>query len=213
MLARLKATLDHPTVWAMFRQLLDSAFGLYSKRTVLLQKWGVDQGTVLDVACGTGQFHYITEKGYLGVDLNQEFIERAQQLHGRPGVQFRQCDVKDLRDEGIEYDTVLLVGILHHVDEQTARNLLQTLHGMTKKQMVMMEVIQEQTNPLGWLIKNNDRGEYVRNWAPLSRMISECGFVQREAQFLHLGPIQTIASLWTPASLSELSAGPSRAQS
>jgi 2-polyprenyl-3-methyl-5-hydroxy-6-metoxy-1,4-benzoquinol methylase len=203
MLARLKATLDHPKIWAAFRRLLDSTFGLYSKRTILLKKWGVDQGTILDVACGTGQFHNITDKGYLGVDLNGDFIERAHKLHGRPGVQFRQCDVKDLRDEGIEYDTVLMVGILHHVDEQTARNLLQTVRGMTRKQMVMMEVIQEQTNPLGRLIKNNDRGEYVRHWAPLSQMIAECGYVQQEAQFLHLGPIQTIASLWTPINESD----------
>ena len=197
MLKRLKATLDHPRIWAFFRWILETSFGLYSKREKLLLKWGVQNGTVLDVACGTGQFHGITNKGYLGVDLNGEFIERARALHAGDNVEFRQCDVKDLQDEGVTYDTVLLVGILHHLDDETVRGLLATINLVAAKQVVMMEVIQEQSNPIGSLIKNNDRGEYVRHWKPLSEMIANCGFELQEWQFLHLGPIQTVASRWT----------------
>ena len=172
----IKDTLDIPIVWNTFRWILDLTFGVYKKRKALLSEWHVSDGTVLDVACGTAHFCDVTSKGYLGVDLNCDYIDRAKRLFSSENVEFRCLDVADLSVSESAVDTVFLIGIIHHLDDVTTQHLLEVSKKLAKKQLIVMEVIQEQTNPFGRWIKDNDRGQYVRNLDVLRGIVAQAGF-------------------------------------
>jgi len=196
---RLQDVLDSAPVWHFFRWSLDLAFGVYRKRKALLQEWGAADGSVLDVACGIGQFSDATQQGYLGIDLNRDYIERAISLHRAKHIEFRCMDVKDLSANAGRANTVLLIGILHHLDEETARDLLAAIKALAQEQLIVMEVVQEQTNLFGRWIKNNDRGKYVRHQRELNRLVADAGFELADERIFYLGPTRTIATRWRPA--------------
>ena len=74
---------------------------------------------VLDVGCGPAEvLHYLPDVDYLGIDPHGPYIEGACERHGDRG-RFRCCPIDAL--EGADagpYDVVLLLGVLHHVDDQ-----------------------------------------------------------------------------------------------
>lgn len=187
----MKQILEVPIIWQSFRWLLDIFFGAYRKRRALIKEWGGCSGSILDVGCGIGQFSDISPH-YIGIDMDSGYIARARKLY--PDKEFKCADAAELPVDN-HFDTVLLIGILHHMDEESCRKLLTRLKSIASN-LVMMEVIQEQTNPFGRWIKNNDRGEFVRTQLNVTEMIRSTGFELEDEKVLYLGPTRTIAQLW-----------------
>jgi 2-polyprenyl-3-methyl-5-hydroxy-6-metoxy-1,4-benzoquinol methylase len=88
---------------------------------------------ILDVGCGFGLFGcYFSamypEINYCGYDLNAGRIEQATRAAERLGlknVSFHCGDARDLKIED-EYDAVLMVDLLHHINDEAKAKLLET---------------------------------------------------------------------------------------
>src|SRR3954469_11432428 len=79
---------------------------------------------VLDIGCGPGDaLEYLPEVDYTGVDLSERYIEAARERWGDRGT-FVCADVRDAEFEGKEFDVVMSVGVLHHLDDAAARGLI-----------------------------------------------------------------------------------------
>jgi len=121
---------------------------------------------VVDVGCGTGDaLHYLpTFKAYHGFDIDPEAIEYAREAAaGRPGVRYeaRELTEEDLRS--IQPSLVILAGLLHHLDDESAAELL----GMLARTKSIRRIVTQDpvflrrervSNLLAWL----DRGRFVR---------------------------------------------------
>src|SRR5271169_5810416 len=101
--------LDNPVVWRTSRALLNLNFGVYRKRFRLLQQWGLLEGDprVLDIGCGIGQYAEVTRGPYLGVDLNERYINCATRLYQNTDRTFRCVDNTKLWQEHQKFDLVL----------------------------------------------------------------------------------------------------------
>ncbi len=88
---------------------------------------------ILDVGCGFGLFGcYFAAKdpeiSYTGIDLNANRIETARRSATRLGLNnaaFYRGDARDLSIDD-EYDAVLMVDLLHHVDDKAKSRLMET---------------------------------------------------------------------------------------
>jgi SAM-dependent methyltransferase len=165
----------------------------------LLKVWGIagNHYSVLDIACGIGQFSDITRGPYLGVDLNNQYIERAKKLYNSPNISFQCVDVKNLYKENKQYDIALLIGIAHHLDNDTFSDLLTVVHKIAKKSVVLIEVAQEQNTPWGKWLRDNDRGKFVRPQNKLKQIICESGFKIKECVFIRSWGTNTTAIYFT----------------
>lgn len=92
-----------------------------------------DKVRVLDVGCGFGLFgcyfsSIFPNIEYIGYDINPKRIDLANQTAeklGRPNAHFYCRDARDLQ-LGDNFDAVLMIDLLHHIDDRSKRRLLDT---------------------------------------------------------------------------------------
>ena len=122
---------------------------------------------VLDVGCGPGTNSTVfSHTDYLGLDLNERYIERAQQHYqGR----FEVADVRSYQaPAGESYDFILLNSFLHHIDDQNTGKILANMDSLLSGDghvHILELVLPERASISRWLARH-DRGEFPR---PLER--------------------------------------------
>jgi SAM-dependent methyltransferase len=189
--------LDHQWLWCGFRQLLDLTWGHYRKRFRLLDEWGVTGAgqSVLDVGCGSGEYAAAFHGPYTGIDLSPRYVAAARRRYPGPDKSFRCADVATLADERRAYDVVVLVDFLHHFPDHTAAEILAAAARLARRQVVSLEPITEQTNPVGRALVGMDRGRHVRPRAAVANLLGTAGLSPARESELYLGPIRTWAWL------------------
>ncbi|MEO5365275.1 MAG: class I SAM-dependent methyltransferase [Magnetococcus sp. WYHC-3] len=122
---------------------------------------------VLDIGCGTAELlDYLPEVDYVGLDHNPDYIRRAQQRFGQRG-RFHlggiSADDPHLR-QGV--DVALALGVLHHLDDATASDLLTLAHDRLRPggRLITVDpcVIPGQSRWARFMVLN-DRGRHVRD--------------------------------------------------
>jgi len=169
--------LDNPFIWDISRKFLNIYLGLYRKRYDVLQEWGCleNNPSVLDIGCGIGQYADISGAKYLGVDLNERYIQYARKRHRKPNQSFICTDVVSGLPRNSKFDLVLMVDFLHHISDNNAVSILTVAKNLAKIHMVIFEPCPIQTHPIGRWIISHDRGSYMRKPAKLSELIEGAG--------------------------------------
>ncbi len=115
--------------------------------------------SILDVGCGDGSHLLFLSKvlpeTYLGIDIEQESIERCKTYH--PHLQFQTGNIYKLPLPDHSYDIVLCMEVLEHLD--TPQNALQELL-RTARKGIIISVPWEPWFQLG----NLARGKYLRSF-------------------------------------------------
>lgn len=148
------------------------------------------RGRVLDIGCGFGLFslYYASVAPGLalrGLDRNPRRIAMAQRAAARLGlgnVTYEVADARDWRADG-DYDAVYMLDIVHHVDEESVRPLLEQL-GKAVRPGGRLLIKDVDTRPAykRWFTHALDRlmdpRTPVRYWAAeeLQALLSELGF-------------------------------------
>jgi glycosyltransferase 2 family protein len=192
---------NNPWTWEFFRIFLDFIFGLYKNRfRKIFNEWKIEKNlSVLDIGCGIGQYSKITSSNYLGVDLNDKYIDYCKKkfIH-KKNKSFRCADVTSLLDEKAKFDVVLMVDFLHHIPDEIAKKILKTSSLLADQYIICFEPIKEQKNSIGQLIINNDRGNYIRPLNELHKLFegTDCEII--DSSELKIGPIISRAILAIP---------------
>ncbi len=156
--------LDNPSVFRLFQ----SALGSHRCAQVLVRRYVRPAlgCRVLDVGCGAGGIiSYLPDIRYTGVDLNPQAILRAQGRFGAKA-RFVCANVFDfLGRDADQYDLVIAIGLLHHLDDRAAGDLFFKLKERmsTNSRMITLDGCYEgrQSFVERWLL-DNDRGKFVR---------------------------------------------------
>jgi SAM-dependent methyltransferase len=161
----MRRILEAPTIYQSFQVM----GGFFSARTRAIGEYlKLKAGDrVLDIGCGPGFIANHLPAGviYNGFDIDRRYISYAQKHFGNRG-KFH-CEIFDQESarqfEGV--DVVMMNGLLHHVDDQTALNLLKTAKAVLRPGGTGFTLDgcfrQNQSPFVRWLLES-DRGRYVR---------------------------------------------------
>lgn len=174
MLRSIRSILAVPVVY----QLWWNVVGGPGRAKVLISEYikpGVG-GRILEIACGPGTIvGYLPQSEYVGFDISSRYIERARKRF--PHAQFfceRVGQFSPVSQQS--FDTVLALGIVHHLDDEEARQLFQIAYDVLKSggKLVTLDGVwtENQSSIARWLLAR-DRGEYVRNEQEYLRIASQ----------------------------------------
>ena len=122
---------------------------------------------VLDIGCGPSEIlDSLTKVNYFGYDINSNYINYAKKKYKEKGKffckKFTSKDIKNLP----KFDHILLLGILHHLNDQEINKLMKLIKKVLKKEgSIITEdpIFVENQNRITKFIIRMDRGNNVRD--------------------------------------------------
>lgn len=125
---------------------------------------------LLDIGCGTGAIldFLPDEINYVGTDISEHYIKEAKRRYRDRQARFTAIRVGEtgLDSRAGDFDIVLANGVLHHLNDQEAEQLLDLAFKHLQKggKFVSLDpVYASDQSRLAQLVISNDRGEWVRD--------------------------------------------------
>jgi SAM-dependent methyltransferase len=150
------------------------------------------EDVVVDVGCGTGDAlrHLDTFAAYHGFDVDPGAIEFARRTFGeRPGVHFagRVLEPRDLQD--LRPTKIVLAGLLHHLDDATAKRLLAMFASSPSVQRIItQDVVLLPGEHVSNLLARLDRGNFVRRPGGYRALAEAAGLEVESARLMRSHP-------------------------
>lgn len=121
---------------------------------------------ILEIGCGPGSIvSYLPPSEYLGFDLSPRYIDMAKRRFPKARFICERVSEFSLAKEQ-NFDVVLAIGIIHHLEDSEARQLFQIAHEALKPggKLVTLDGVwtDGQSSVAQWLLAR-DRGEHVRS--------------------------------------------------
>jgi len=115
---------NFPRLWLLFQQLIG---GSKDKQALALSRY-MGQQNILEIGCSVGNiadaFRSLPSISYTGIDIDGNAIAAAQRRFFGTTFRFLEESVEKHAQSGSRYDYILVAGMLHHVDDVTAIEIL-----------------------------------------------------------------------------------------
>jgi 2-polyprenyl-3-methyl-5-hydroxy-6-metoxy-1,4-benzoquinol methylase len=130
---------------------------------------------VLDIGCGNADLADLLPNGvsYLGLDNNPRYIESAKQR----GINVIEASVDELGSLGYDpFDVVVAIGLLHHLDDPTAADLIRDVAKVLSPSghLVTVDPVNHPNQSyVSRTIMRFDRGKFIRREANYADLIGQ----------------------------------------
>jgi SAM-dependent methyltransferase len=124
---------------------------------------------LLDLGCGDGALApHVPDAHYTGVDVNEAYLATAKREHGGEGREFVCADLATIGrlDLPGPFDVVSLIGVLHHLDDELAVDVLRTALALLAdggRVVTVDPVFHPSQRAIARVLMALDRGRFVRH--------------------------------------------------
>ena len=127
--------------------------------------------SILDLGCGTGNLSAPIGYGYIGIDLNNNFLEKARRKY--PHKTFIEMDVKELNFKNDSFDKVMMMNLLHHFNDEECTIILEEAARVSKGKVIIEDAVQPMKGFINKSLVNLDRGKHIRPMEEELKLISK----------------------------------------
>jgi 2-polyprenyl-3-methyl-5-hydroxy-6-metoxy-1,4-benzoquinol methylase len=186
--------LQHPKIWKFFRILLEATLGIYRKRVKMLYKYSMlPSGSLLEIGCGTGDFSTHVKGEYVGVDIDERYINHAKKLYPNRNF-FTSLSEPSIQNR--KFDSLLMMDVVHHLPDDTLKSILVDVKSLNITKKVIFDPIKEQSNWIGSILCSLDRGKYIRKTESILNALKAEGFEIEDVTRFKLGPTESVSILF-----------------
>jgi SAM-dependent methyltransferase len=164
MLGFLKEVLDAPWAYLAFQK----AYGADRLRKRSVEILAPKAGErILDVGCGPAYLlDYLPDVEYVGFDIQAQYLAYARRRFGARGTfVLGHYDEQQRRQHG-PFDAILLMGVMHHLNDAVAVELLGLLANSLKsggRVVTLDPCFAADQSRIARFMASNDRGQHVRD--------------------------------------------------
>jgi 2-polyprenyl-3-methyl-5-hydroxy-6-metoxy-1,4-benzoquinol methylase len=172
---------NFPHLWLLMQMLI----GGNGSKQKFAKKWYSGQKSILEIGCSVGNvsscFTRFENIEFTGIDIDAAVIEVAQKRFRKyPNFSFQNCYLAEFIKQDKKADYILFAGILHHVDDQTAIQLLMDVKrcANAESSIVVYEPEIPRENDsfiLRHFIKKMEQGQFVRSRSGYQSLIEQAG--------------------------------------
>jgi 2-polyprenyl-3-methyl-5-hydroxy-6-metoxy-1,4-benzoquinol methylase len=162
----IRSVLSHPLVYGTFQNIMGAKRG--RARFVRENIRPFPGMRVLDLGCGPAEILSAmpNEVVYVGYDMSPHYIASAQRKFGARG-EFHCRLLEQTEVATLElFDLVMGIGVLHHLDDTTARQFMAIAKAALKpggRILTLDPCFAAGQNPIARFLIARDRGQHVRN--------------------------------------------------
>jgi 2-polyprenyl-3-methyl-5-hydroxy-6-metoxy-1,4-benzoquinol methylase len=162
----IRAILSHPLVYETFQNIMGAE--MVRVRIVRDYVRPFSGMRILDLGCGTAEILNTmpAEIAYVGYDISPDYISSAQKKFAGRGMfhcrLLEQAEVATLEP----FDLVMGIGVLHHLDDSTARRFMAIAKAALKpggRIYTIDPCYAPGQNPIARFMISRDRGQHVRD--------------------------------------------------
>jgi SAM-dependent methyltransferase len=163
--ARLESVLGRPSAYRFFSFLVggDRNRDIFAREHIRAQRGQ----RVLDVGCGPATIlAHLPEVDYVGFDANPDYVAAASARFGARARFYCQRVSAESLGNHREFDIVLALGILHHLDDAEAGHLFALAHAALRPggRLVTLDgCYAAGQSPIARALLAGDRGRHVRD--------------------------------------------------
>lgn len=142
-------------------------------------------GWVVDLGCGTGELiRYIEPKGYLGVDINPNYIRMDKKRFGQADTEFLLGDITQFIPEK-KYETVFVISAFHHLSDSQIEKMCRSLGKSKTKTLIVVDgyPVGFPKKILAWLDATLGGGKYFRDEGEIARIVARYFKVRKKGSF------------------------------
>jgi len=165
------AILNVPWFFDLFRRIIDG--GQVANLRLFLAR--IDHESVLDIGCGIGSFCRMTDRKYLGVDIEPKYVEYARKRYGSQGKEFMAADAFSLDSKTGKFDVVSFINVIHHLSDDEVRKLFNSLKAVKPRNYFVVDVALEKGHIVLELFRWLDRGRHYRTRDAQRALLESCG--------------------------------------
>jgi SAM-dependent methyltransferase len=147
------------------------------RETLASEVLNVSEGDrVLDIGCGTADIlAHLPEVDYLGFDSSDRYVEAARERFGDHG-QFVTAVPTDVDDAFGDRTLVMAIGVLHHLDDETANEALELAAKALQPGGTFVSVdptLTDDQHAVARFLIKRDRGQFVRTPEQMRHLVRD----------------------------------------
>lgn len=160
----IRSLLSKPKVYELFQRFM----GANKTRKLFISKFIAPYPSeyILDIGCGpAGILGFLPDVNYYGFDISEDYIKNAKQNYGDRGKFYAKYLSADDIEKLPKFDLVLLSGVLHHVDDDTAIDILNLAYSALKPHGRLVTTdgcFVKGQNPIARFLIKHDRGQNIK---------------------------------------------------
>jgi len=121
---------------------------------------------ILDLGCGTARIlDFLPKVDYVGFDSDSNYINFAKNKYGDLGTFYLGHVQQASIEKMLPFDIVIMMGVLHHLDDENVKSVLQIIYGALKpggRLITIDPVFIRNQNLIAKILISLDRGRNVR---------------------------------------------------
>lgn len=169
-----------PRLWLVLQKLLG---GTKDKQKLATRAWN-GESRILEIGCSVGNiseaFLKRADASFTGIDIDEAAIEVAKKrFAGNGNFRFLTTSVAEHAGQDITYDYILVAGMLHHVDDETAGEILRSTKklAMAGAKVVIYEpdALRTDDNLLFKAFYRLEQGRFLRRHEDLKELLRASG--------------------------------------
>lgn len=162
----IRSILSHPVVYGTFQNIMGAKSGRERVVREFIRPFpGI---RILDLGCGPAEVlgSLPDDVAYVGYDMSPEYIAFARRKFANRGA--FHCRLLEKAEVAMlePFDLVMGIGVLHHLDDSTARQFMAIARAALKKGGRIYTIdpcYAPGQNPIARFIISRDRGQHVRD--------------------------------------------------